>query len=114
MSLKEKRKYLPLLKIIVKLRPEARAHLVPYLKPDAVEFLCECFHNVLYTDIGIKNKAKLRKCLKANCSVSRLKTISTKSRPIEAKIRSLKQEGKGLGLILSAAIPFLMNLFSRK
>jgi hypothetical protein len=43
-----------------------------------------------------------------------LKTIANKTKPLTAKINALKQEGSGIGLILSAAIPFLMNLFGGK
>ena len=114
MILKDKKKYLNLVKVLKRLKDEERSHIIPYLKTDVVEFICECFHNVLYTDIGIKNKSKIRKKLKSNCSIHRLKTIANKSKPFEAKLNALKQEGKGLGLILSAAIPFLMNLFSGK
>jgi len=114
MSLKEKKVYLNLLKVFKKLKAEERSQLVPYLKNESVEFLCECFHNVLYTDIGIKNKSKISKKLKSQCSVHRLKTIASKSKPLIAKVNALKQEGSGIGLILSAAIPFLMNLFGGK
>jgi hypothetical protein len=112
MSLRDRKKYLNLIKIVNKLKPEERSQIVPYLKTDCVEFLCECVHNVLYTDIGIKNKNKIKQKLKNQCSVHRLKTIASKSKSIAAKTSALKQEGKGLGLILSAALPFLMNLFT--
>ncbi len=114
MSIKEKKVYLNLLKVFKKLKADQRSHIIPYLKNDAIEFLCECFHNVLYTDIGIKNKSKIKKKLKTQCSVHRLKTIANKTKPLTAKINALKQEGSGIGLILSAAIPFLMNLFGGK
>lgn len=113
MSLKDKKKYLNLIKVVKKLKPEERSHLIPYLKTDVVEFLCECVHNVLYTDIGIKNKSKIKKKLKSQCSVHRLKIIANKTKPFEAKVNALKQEGAGIGLILSAALPFLMNLFGK-
>jgi hypothetical protein len=114
MSLRSRRKYLDLVRIVSKLKPEDRSLLIPYLKTDSVEFLCECVHNVLYTDIGIRNKNKIKNKLKSQCSVHRLKTIASKSLSVTAKTRALGQEGKGLGLILSTALPFLMNLFSRK
>ncbi len=114
MSLQDKKKYLKLIQVLKKLRAEERSHIIPYLKTDVVEFICECVHNVLYTDIGIKNKSQIRKKLKSQCSVHRLKTIASKSKPFEAKVNALKQEGAGIGLILSAAIPFLMNLFGGK
>ena len=113
MSLKEREKYIGLLKITKKLKPEERSELVRYLKNDAVEFLCECVHNVLYTDLGIKNRNKIKKQIKNNCSIHRLKVISSKSKSSDAKIKALRQEGKGLGFIISAALPFLINLFAK-
>ena len=47
MSLRDRKKYLNLIKIVNKLKPEERSQIVPYLKTDCVEFLCECVHNVL-------------------------------------------------------------------
>jgi len=88
-----------------------RENIVPYLKEDAVHFICECFHNVLYTDLKLKNKKKLSKALKSKCSIHRLRTISSSKRALPSKLKALKQEGAGLGLILSAAIPFLTSLF---
>ena len=114
MSLKDRKKYLALIKIVSRLKPEERSLIIPYLKTEAVEFLCECVHNVLYTDIGIKNKNKVKNKLKNQCSVHRLKTIVSKSKSISARKKALSQEGKGLGLILSTALPFLINLFSGK
>ena len=114
MVLKEKKKFLKLLKVLKKIKPADRSEIVPYLKADALEFICECYHNVLFTDIGIKNKTKLKNRLKTACSVHRLKTISSKTKPLDSKIKALSQDGTGLGLILGAALPFLLNLFTRK
>lgn len=111
LKMKDKKKYLKLLQALKKMGDKDREKIVPYLKEDAVHFICECFHNVLYTDLDLKNKKKLSKNLKTKCSVHRLKTISSSKRPLPTKLKALQQEGAGLGLILSAAIPFLMNLF---
>ena len=53
----------------------------------------------------------LKKCLKSQCNVKRLITISKKNTPLDKKIAALKQEGKGIGLIASVALPFLLSLF---
>lgn len=111
--MKEKKQYLKLLQALKKMKAADREKIVPYLKEDAVHFICECFHNVLYTDLNLKNRKKLSNKLKTSCSVHRLKTISSTKRPLSAKLKALGQEGAGLGLILSAALPFLMNLFNR-
>lgn len=112
--MKEKKKYLELLSALKKISRTEREKIVPYLKDEAVEFICECFHNVIYTDLKLKNKKSLGRKLKSSCSIHRLKVISSKNRPLSVKRKALKQEGAGLGLILSAAIPFLMNLFGGK
>ena len=114
MSLKERKKYLSLLKIIKKLKPDERSEVVSHLKDDAIEFICECVHNVLYTDLGIKNRTKIRKQIKNNCSIHRLKVISSKSKSQLVKVKALQQEGKGIGFVLSAALPFLIDLFAKK
>ena len=109
--MKEKKRYLKLLQTLKKMHVKDRENIIPYLKEDAVHFICECFHNVLYTDLKLKNKKKLSKGLKTKCSVHRLKTISSSKKSLPSKLKALQQEGAGLGLILSAAVPFLMNLF---
>lgn len=112
-SLSRKKCYLKLLEILKKLSSKDRSSLVPYLKPEALEFLCECFHNVLYTDLNLPNKNSIKRRLKSSCSVRRLKLIAGKSGAYKAKVNALKQEGAGIGLILSAALPFLTSLFGR-
>lgn len=111
MKMNDKKKYMELLSALKKISRTEREKIVPYLKDEAVEFICECFHNVIYTDLKLKNRKSLGKKLKSSCSVHRLKVISSKNRSLSAKRKALKQEGAGLGLILSAAVPFLMNLF---
>ena len=96
------------------MKPEDRAILVPYLKEDAIKFLCECFHNVLYSNLQLRNKKGLKNRLKKNCSVHNLKVIARQTGSIKNKVKALKQEGAGIGFILSAAIPFLMNLLTGK
>lgn len=111
-NMQEKKQYLKLLQTLKKMKVVDRENIIPYLKEDAIHFICECFHNVLYTDLKLKNKKKLSKNLKSKCSIHRLKTISSSNRPLPTKLKALQQEGAGLGLILSAAIPFLMNLIT--
>ena len=114
MATKDKKQYLDLLQVLKKIKAEDRAKIVPYLKTEAIEFIGECTHNVLFTDLGLKNKSHLKKCLKSQCNVKRLKSISNKNTPLDKKIAALKQEGKGIGLILSVALPFLLNLIQNR
>jgi hypothetical protein len=60
---------------------------------------------------ALPRSANIKKNLKAQCLVHRLKKYHQKT-PKEKKIKALKQEGiEGIWHILSAAIPFLLNLF---
>jgi hypothetical protein len=106
-------KDLPLIKVLSSMKPEDLQVILDVLPDDATEIICECVYNVLNTDIKLspKKKSHLRKFIKSNCSVHRLAKISKKSHPISKRRKALKQEGKGLPLLLGAAIPFLMDLF---
>jgi hypothetical protein len=106
-------KHLPLINVLAKMKPEDFQTIVDVLPDEATEIICECVFNVLNTDIKLspKKKSHLRKFIKANCSIHRLGKIAKKSIPISKRKKALKQEGKGLPLILGAAIPFLMDLF---
>ena len=106
-------KDVPLIKVLSGMKPEDLQVILDVLPDDATEIICECVFNVLNTDIKLspKKKSHLRKFIKSNCSVHRLSKISKKSHPISKRRKALKQEGKGLPLLLGAAIPFLMDLF---
>jgi hypothetical protein len=106
-------KDLPLIRVLSSMKPEDLQVILDVLPDDATEIICECVYNVLNTDIKLspKKKSHLRKFIKSNCSVHRLAKISKKSHPISKRRKALKQEGKGLPLLLGAAIPFLMDLF---
>jgi len=113
---KEKKKFLPLLKIIQKLPKEHVQHLINYLSDEAIDNICECVYNVVNVDLNLskEKKKKLKKCIHKECSVNRLKCIMNKSQQISKRRKALSMEGKGLGLLLSAAIPFLTNLIFGK
>jgi hypothetical protein len=106
-------KDLPLIRVLSKLKSEDITPLLDILPDEATEIICECVYNVLHTDIKLSSKKKshLKKFIKSNCSLHRLEKISKKSLPVAQRRKALKQEGKGLPLLLGAAIPFLMDLF---
>jgi hypothetical protein len=109
-------KHLPLITVLSRMKPGDLSVILDVLPDEATEIICECVYNVLNTDINLpaKKKTHLRKFIKSNCSVHRLAKISKKSCPISKRKKALKQEGKGLPLLLGAAIPFLMDLFMGK
>jgi hypothetical protein len=49
-----------LLQVLKEIKAEDRAKIVSYLKTEAIEFIGECAHNVLFTDLGLKNKSHLK------------------------------------------------------
>jgi hypothetical protein len=109
-------KDLPLIKVLSKLKAEDITPLLDVLPNEATEIICECVYNVLHTDLKLsaKKKSHLKKFIKANCNAHRLEKIAKKSVAISKRKKALKQEGKGLPLLLGAAIPFLMDLFMGK
>ena len=110
----EKRKYIPLLNTLKKLKPKEMSDIIDFLNDDAIENICECVYNVIHTDLKLPNKKKnkLKNFIKTNCSVHRIKKISQKKENIFKRRKALKQEGKGLGMILATAIPFLIDLIA--
>ena len=110
------RSIIGLLKKIKKMNSQQFSTMVETINDQTVDDLCQCIYNVIYTDLHLSKKKKtcLKKHIHKNCTKSRLKTISTKSTPISKRRRAMKQEGKGLPLLLASAIPFLINLFKPK
>lgn len=101
-----------IIKAVSKLKKNEIECMLDHLTDDAIDCLCECVFNVLNTDLKFTNKKKnkLKNFIKGNCSKHRLKFISNKNHPVSKRRRALKMEGRGLPLLLGAALPFLSNL----
>ena len=112
----EKKKFIPLLNVLTKLKHNEISDIIDFLNDDAIENICECVYNVIHTDLKLPNKKrnKLKNFIKTNCSVHRIKKISSKKENIFKRRKALKQEGKGLPMLLATAIPFLIDLFTGK
>jgi hypothetical protein len=112
----DKKKYIPLLNVLKKLKPKEIEGILDFLNDDAIDNICECVYNVIHTDLKLpsKKKSKLRNFIKSNCSVHRLNKISSKKEALFKRRKALKQEGKGLPMILATAIPFLIDLIFGK
>jgi len=76
--------------------------------------ICECVYNVIHTDLNLpkQKKNKLKNFIKANCSIHRINKIASKKENLFKRRKALKQEGKGLPMILATAIPFLIDLIT--
>lgn len=105
-----------LLKKIKKMSPQQFSTMVETINDKTVDDLCQCVYNVIYTDLHFSKKKKtcLKKHIHKNCSKARLKMLSEKSAPLSKRRKAMRQEGKGLPLLLASAIPFLINLFKPK
>ena len=112
---KEKKKFLPLFQVLKKLDAKDVSSVMDFLTDDAIDSVCECVYNILNTDISLspRKKLHLKKFIKSNCSIHRLHKISKKTLSVSKRRQALKQEGKGLPLILASVIPFLANLFTK-
>ena len=111
------KKDIPLLKILSKLKGDEFNTVLDNLHDDNVDNVCECVYNLIYNPslkLGSRKKTKLKKFIKTNCSIHRLKHISNKKHPVFKRRQILKQEGKGLPFLLASAIPFLINLLTSK
>lgn len=97
---------------IKKFSPNEFNILLNYLNEEGIDSLCEFFYNTIYTDLPIPpgKKRALRNKLKKNCCMKNLKHITEKSIHHQLRKKALKQEGKGLGFILSTVVPVLAKL----
>jgi len=97
------------------LKPHQFATLVDYLSDQAIDDIGECIFNVIHNHINLTStkKSKLKRHIKSKCCVRRIKVIGDKKIPISKRRRAIKQEGKGLPLILASVIPFIASLFRK-
>src|SRR6266404_6013066 len=108
----EKKKYLPLLRILKKINHKDLPCVVDHLDDGSIDTICECVYNAIHTDLKFTKSKRnyMKKFIKSNCSINRLKTISNKSVPISKRKASLKLEGRGIGMLIGAILPFLADL----
>jgi hypothetical protein len=111
-----KKKLVPLIDTLHRLKHKDLIHVLKHLKKDEIDLICECVYNVIKTPLKLskQKKCNLKRYLKKHCCIKRLETISNKKVNFERRRKALQQEGKGLGMILATALPFLVNLFSPK
>lgn len=107
-----KAKFVPLLQAFSKMNKDQLSHAIDCLNDDSIDTLCECVYNVIYTDLNLSSKKKtaLKKHIKKNCCIHKIKKITTKAYPIIKRRQLLKQEGAGLPMLLMTAVPFLIDL----
>lgn len=114
MKKQEYRNKLILCKALKKLSPEEFILLIPYLDDKAIDELCSCVYNTLFQNRTISTHARAKILKKINPHKNKYLYLSKKDNDTNKKRTILKQHGSGIGMILSAAIPFLMNLIGGK
>jgi hypothetical protein len=114
--MKANKKIVPLIDTLHRLNPKDLTHVLKHLKEKEIDMICECVYNVINTPLNLskRKKCNLKRYLKKHCCKRRLQTITNKKVNFEKRKKALQQEGKGLGMILATALPFLFNLFSPK
>jgi hypothetical protein len=106
---KEKHK---LYECIVKVPDNLRTHIIKHLDDKGINDICECLYNVIFTDLNLskKKKAILKKHIR---NFPHIKQVTNANIAVSKRRAALTQNGSGLGLILSAVLPLLTNLFTR-
>lgn len=104
-----------LLKILLKLSNEERKYLIKKLNQKEVDYVCSVCYNILFTKNGLllgkKKINRLRKEVEANRK--EFLKLSNKAGSLNQKKRILSQQGKGLGTVLSVAIPLLSSILPK-
>jgi hypothetical protein len=79
-KMENRKKYIPLLNVLKKLKPAEISGIIDFLNDDAVDNICECVYNVIHTDLNLpkQKKNKLKNFIKANCSIHRINKIASK------------------------------------
>lgn len=110
------RNFVSFLKLCQRLKANELESLVDHLSDKSIDSICECVFNVVNTDLKLPKQkcAKLKHHIKTKCNVKRIKLIGNKKNSVSKRRSAIKQEGKGLGMILASVIPFLTSLFAPK
>jgi|YelNatPaOPRAMG01_1025707.scaffolds.fasta_scaffold25135_6 CHAD domain-containing protein len=110
------KKDLLLFKSLHKLPTESLKHILQHMDDESVDKICECVYNVLKTKIKFSSKKRkqLVKNIHEHCCLKNLKTIENRKVSVSKRRKALVQEGKGIGLILSAIVPLLTRLFMKQ
>lgn len=117
--MKSDKSLIGLLKVCEKLPADQLESLLDNISDTSIDKLCECVYNVIHSEhvcakLPKGRIGKLRRHIKNNCNVKNIKRITNKKVSISKRRKLMKQEGKGLGMILASVIPFLTSLFMPK
>lgn len=102
--------------VLSKLKPDQFEALIDNLTDSAINDIGECVYNAIYTDLNLSHgkKVSLKRHIKKNCCVKKIKVIGSKKVPLSKRKKAIKQSARGLPLILASVIPFIASLFRKK
>lgn len=96
---------------ISKIPKNLRSHMLEHLDDDSVDSICECLFNVVFTDLNLSKQKKkfLRKQIKK--TIPDIDMLTNRNMSVSKRRQALAQQGNGIGLLLTAILPFLSKLF---
>jgi hypothetical protein len=103
-------KYYQLVKLIKNMSKKDRNIILNFLDNGSIHFLCEVVHNVIKSRIKLTPDQKQQ--IKSSLEDRKLcyRNIASRKKPLRIKKQLIKQNGNGIGLILSIAIPALQAI----
>jgi len=106
------RTYLPLIQVLKELKPYQRQLVVEHLDSEACQTLGFCLSTVLQKGSNLSNKNQIKCCVKANkVLIGKILKPPKSKKGQKAKQQALTLfGGSPLALILTTAIPMLLNL----
>lgn len=101
-----------LLKLIKRMKGNEFSNFIDAVSDNTVDEICECVYNVVNSNLkfGRRKKLQLKRHIRKNCSVHRIRKIMNKKIPVFKRRKALKMEGRGLPMLLASAIPFVIDL----
>ena len=108
-----------LLKVCAKLKPDELEGVFENLSDAGVDKICECVYNVIHNEhvcakLSKGRINKLKNHIKTKCNVKNIKKISDRKISVSKRRKLIKQEGGGLGMLMSTVIPFLLRTVKSK
>lgn len=111
---RNREKYYKLMNALKSIKSKDRDLIIQHLDDQAIDDVCECVYNVIYTDLNLSKatQLKIKRFIKTNCSKNRLKVITNKRAPLSKRKAAIRQEGGNIFMLIARALPFLYNTIS--
>jgi hypothetical protein len=104
--------HIGLLKLLNKSKSPNREIILNHLDDRGVHFICEIIHNIIHSKLRLSKKREKNLREKLINNKKSFRYLSKKANNINKKRKLIKQNGAGIGLLLSAALPFAIQLLT--